>query len=791
MSNYIISRILLRNFKSIDNAIIEFEGEHLNVLDGPNGFGKTTIYDAIQLLLTGKVRRIESNRIVTSAKGFGDHLFSKDQNQPTIIRVEFTDRLVEDNKLVLERVLIPPSRLSASQKKPQNFSQFKLFLLESFDYVDDHDYHKRSIEQNQLNVLFGVRDLNDKFNLYHYIEQEDSTYLFKQNEKERMGVISKLFNIEEETVQKNFLEKVRKKVISHKGDLNKELGPLETQLLQESQTDAKEFQYKPLLGENELTNVIWDKEKIYPIDSNLKEKFLGELETIKNLVTHKDDFKRELANQVLDAIIQNEKRLQAIIILGHFHNFQDELEKQYKNQEKLKSILNELKTRDIIQKKIDWSFIFETLELPFKKDEIVVRINLLRDYKSNSNTISSIVTQMIQTRGSLEMDFRNFVEKEPDSENQCPLCGDTKESFGVLIDQINRKTSALGAYLNSTDKKLTEELGNLYKDYLNPIIQMAESFLVENHLDESFIIQLKEYKNVIVNMEEAHKWFEGKGIDLNAYINRDVIKVVDLNHRVQLLKEEIQNKKEIVNEFCRDNMKVLKDIYNLRLNKNLDLINKITLESIQQKKDYIEYQYILQSSVTFQRVKALREKRDKLDGTLNSINRIISIYNEKINKHRAKMVSDIEIPFYIYSGKIIQNHQRGIGVFIKEERETDATGEIQLKSINFVPPVPTDHDIVHSFSSGQLSSTVIAFTLALNKVYGNTGVMTLLIDDPVQTMDEMNMASFVELLRNDFRDRQLILSTHEDNISLYLRYKFLKYGLSVGNVNVKQILYAR
>jgi exonuclease SbcC len=153
------------------------------------------------------------------------------------------------------------------------------------------------------------------------------------------------------------------------------------------------------------------------------------------------------------------------------------------------------------------------------------------------------------------------------------------------------------------------------------------------------------------------------------------------------------------------------------------------------------------------------------------------------------MISDIEIPFYIYSGKIIQTHQRGIGVFIKEEAADQYNDDHQLKVINFVPPEQTDHDIVHTFSSGQLASTVIAFTLALNKVYSKKGISTLLIDDPVQTMDEMNMASLVELLRNDFHDRQIILSTHEDKVSLYFRYKFFKYGYSVGNINVKDELY--
>lgn len=781
----------MKNFKSIDEAVIELEGENLNVLDGPNGFGKTTIYDAIQLLLTGTVRRIESNKIVTSTRGFDDHLFSKNQKLQTTIRVEFIDRLDEDNKLILQRELAPPSDLSGSQKKPQNFSEFKVSMLDSFEDEDDSDKNKKEIADSDLNELLGVQDLREKFNLYHYIEQEESTYLFKQNEKERMKVISKLFNIEDETNQKEFIETVRKKLISYKGTLTKELEKLESQLKKEGQTDIKEFQYKPLISENQLNNVIWDREIIQPIDSELKEKYLEELDTIRNLVLYKEDFKRELGNERLDRIIQNEEKLKATIVLGHFHETLDKLEKQYQSQEKLKVIHNLLKTKDIIHKNIDWIFLDGNLELPFEIDNVIDRINLIKNYMANSNAISSIVTQMIQTRSNLEMDFRKFLENNPEAENYCPLCGDTKDSFEELIDQINRKSMELKGSLDSSAQKLTEELEKLYEDYLNILTQAIEISLNASPIDESFINQLKKYKNVVTDMNKALEWFNENGVNINSYINKNVHLVEDLNQKVQLLKEELQNKKEQVGEFCRDNMKLLKDIFNSRLNRNSDLLNKINLDSIQQKKDYIEYQFILQSSVTFQKAKSLRKRQEKLESVLKSINRIIGIYNEKINKHRAKMISDIEIPFYIYSGKIIQNHQRGIGVFIKEEREMSETGEVQLKLINFVPPVPTDHDIVHSFSSGQLSSTVIAFTLALNKVYGNSGIMTLLIDDPVQTMDEMNMASFVELLRNDFSDRQLILSTHEDDISLYIRYKFLKYGLSVGNINVKQTLYAR
>ena len=61
----------------------------------------------------------------------------------------------------------------------------------------------------------------------------------------------------------------------------------------------------------------------------------------------------------------------------------------------------------------------------------------------------------------------------------------------------------------------------------------------------------------------------------------------------------------------------------------------------------------------------------------------------------------------------------------------------------------------------------------------------IFIDDPVQTMDELNIASFVELMRNEFMDRQIILSTHEDSFSRYVRYKYSKYGLKANAITLK------
>ena len=119
-----------------------------------------------------------------------------------------------------------------------------------------------------------------------------------------------------------------------------------------------------------------------------------------------------------------------------------------------------------------------------------------------------------------------------------------------------------------------------------------------------------------------------------------------------------------------------------------------------------------------------------------------------------------------------------LGIFIK-----DKTGDDELKNIRFVANWESDHDVLNTMSSGQIAAIVISLYLALNKVYSQ-GLGTILIDDPVQTMDEINMISSVELLRNEFADRQLVLSTHEDHVSKYFLYKFLKYGRTVRQIRL-------
>lgn len=55
-----LKKISLENFKGITSrTIFDLEGFDTHILSGPNGFGKTTIFEAIEICLTGEFKRSE------------------------------------------------------------------------------------------------------------------------------------------------------------------------------------------------------------------------------------------------------------------------------------------------------------------------------------------------------------------------------------------------------------------------------------------------------------------------------------------------------------------------------------------------------------------------------------------------------------------------------------------------------------------------------------------------------------------------------------------------------------
>lgn len=93
-----------------------------------------------------------------------------------------------------------------------------------------------------------------------------------------------------------------------------------------------------------------------------------------------------------------------------------------------------------------------------------------------------------------------------------------------------------------------------------------------------------------------------------------------------------------------------------------------------------------------------------------------------------------------------------------------------------------------TFSQWQLSAIALGCMLYFYKnIQKRCKLKCLLIDDPIQTIDDLNALNLINLLRYQFKDCQIILSTHEWQFDTLLRYKFKVLWLEEKMIDMKSL----
>jgi exonuclease SbcC len=783
MSNYVISQLELENFKLYKEKIkIDFKSSKFVVLDGPNGYGKTTIFDAIELLVTGRINRICN---IEYKDGNKPVIFANDINTPIVIKGEFID--YKGNSLVIKRVVENPNiegKLNGLEKR------FKAFILQNFN-----EEHGKEVEQDDIDKLFGLIPDKNIYNLMNYIQQENTLHFLKLNENERLNAINKLFNIEKEIDEAEQIKRVRDRINAVRKDIGGEDGTggkikdfdLEIKKLinENSKSDIK---YEKLIIWKEI---VWDQEK-FQVDEDNFNRIIVEIEKIEKLKKYHRDFINYNKNKRYKYYLEP---INAHIIEGtlatlkHIDN-NDVIKKRYINQindARIKEYIKDKKFTEIFDEKV----LNEIVKSLLKEDsfeKVKSRIDILRSKKENTNELSELIREINDVRLDLNDKFLKALKLDNELNSEaCPMCGFDYSIIGKkLLSKVSEKEKYFTKKLDSTSKSIDLIIEEIHTDFFKNIEEQINS---RNQIliTKEFIQLLEKYqmsKDEIIHFKE---FCTSEGIKLDEYIcnNYENIDLRQIHENVVKIKDIISKKTLFVSqEYSIENIN-FQSIYNEYFDEEEENLLNISADQISSKKAYIKNQYIVINNIN--RVKKenerdnLKSKYNKLNEYYNKLESVFDIYQKSIRKYSNYMISNIEIPFYIFSGKILQDYQGGLGVFIKADNKNE---QIRIK---FVNDDESKHDLLNKFSSGQLSGLVISFLLALNTVYSNRKLACILIDDPLQAMDDINMASFVELIRNEFNDTQLIVSTHEDDISRYMRYKFKKYGIEPLRLNLKEI----
>ena len=236
---------------------------------------------------------------------------------------------------------------------------------------------------------------------------------------------------------------------------------------------------------------------------------------------------------------------------------------------------------------------------------------------------------------------------------------------------------------------------------------------------------------------------------------------------------------ELRSQIVFDNSKSsdLQNLFDKYFESNEKTFEDCTIESINQKREYIINQFELQNLTMFHQI----EKRLQIiEQTITYLQDRVRELNNNINSYQEQMIQKLKLPFYMYTAKILQNYQQGMGVLLTTQNNSN---------IRFIANSNSEQDVMYQLSSGQVAVISFAFTLALNTTFKISKEFKFLsIDDPIQDMDSMNVYALIDLIRHSLSDYQIIMSTHNDGSAMFIKYKFeLFSNFEISNVGLKNI----
>lgn len=581
-----------------ENTTIEF-GEGATIIVAPNGTGKTSIFEAIELVLTGKVNRLKTLSILI-----------RDQQKYAIAGLEFhcgakkTVRISHDEEPVISGDLA-----SITQNTDQRDLPYLLRLTHMLDQRGSNWFVQSDNAGEQLSKLPIGRDAVSANKLMMSAKRAANS-LFKEINREleeakenqinfqelialkkaaekrygqpllsiselvqELNKVTKIIIFEEETIAtnvheiKDFIIRLKARIeIKNQEVTHKKIKYIEIKSIIESYSDLyKKFQHATTELKETQSSLILATEKLQKkqlqeanVNSAYKEA-LGELKLLKNSVE-----KVERSNKLRDEVNILNKDLLSVgvnIEVSEKNEFvtKEQLNKLLELQNKYLSLnksLGLLVHEEIMVNKVR----DDLLEFKSLKEKIVVLRAEYRLSKPNIDICSNEAKVRVKEKAQAEKELDKaelnlkYLEKTSDSirsaisviaselpkhQDDCPVCG---EHHG--FEELKRRIGVALEKINPEIIQATERVVQLKSK-----LEASAQLVIETANEESTAIAI-------------NKEIEKKGTTLSAQLNELIDNLV-LSESYQdsivkikqfILADDIQNAEKIL-KFVSENIK--------------------------------------------------------------------------------------------------------------------------------------------------------------------------------------------------------------------------------------------
>lgn len=766
-----IARIEVSSFKAFKHINLDLGTSSLLTLDGPNGYGKTSIFDAVELLLTGQIKRIHNlfaTLMIKKQRNYDDNLFwnIRSGKQDLSIKIELVDG---ERRLVLARHAPVGIFDTKSNNRADEFKLFSLYELPAFDSKAYTATNKR--DNKFLDEVFG-ENFRENFSFLNYLEQGQNKLLHTRVD-ERKIALGSLFNISDIATERENCRSIAAKIAKYLSDTERKtkeasLEAESTVLREMLLADLGSVEYKKLSTTDSEPG--WDKEEPLPTyDQDAYTQLLASIQKLNGLLPQKAAIRIRAENEAIEADInRHAESLSSLAKLGSDMSKLDDLDKTKKEIDQLAkasaiikrgaSVITTEQARTLPGCATDWLKWFET------------QITIRNDFQAKNTANDSAAAELARLKQQL---LEEHTKLYPD-DKFCPLCGNDWQAHASMLKAVDERAQKIADALGKDGKALVALITSMTNELatLGISIQGRETVLkpkYNNALHEA----LKEAKSRLPAIQQLAERLMAEGVKIDFTFNDDEsVVLARLKELRNLMRAKKTDEASVPPEDWRQTINlVFKDVQDFYILDPQDLKNKEHYFKVKANEaQSIRLQKCLEDLQKIQREnQAAGKAKDK-------VTRLHTTLTNAEQKYADQTISEIELIFHIYSGRLIQNYQRGLGLFI-DSRDG--------KQLRFLTAEKSEHDAVMSMSTGQVSALSLAFFLSLNKVYSDVPI--ILIDDPSQSLDEVNIASLTDLLRCELNHCQLIVSSHEEDISAYMRYRFNRAGLTTSSLNMQRL----
>jgi exonuclease SbcC len=542
-----IKKVYIENFKGIRRkTIIDLTRGQLTILSGPNGFGKTTIFDVIELCLRGRMVRVDKYSSITRhSADYQKAFYQNDSAADVILKIHLSDN--HSDHIIIKRLDKDSSgRVDGSRKfRTDNWQLFETYYSDNpTNFEDSPNFHSlRIIDQRAIDLLFFPEQSNSLTNLYplfHYLQQEENIHFLKLNEEEKKDNLNFLFQTQKATEEFNRTQTLARGLLKTNEAIQRRLSEI-GQPLEQSNVPS----YRKLIT---WSTPAWDEsEPFRNISGNqLATTFERYRSEIQNLIDFSSSFDPQEYNKqkTKDKLREYEKSdwLLSTILVRRLLSEPDFT--LFRNQREINLQYKKYRT--------DFShFIFNEdlmATLAYSKEEIgtmAASFDRRQILRIQSTAIVDIIKDLNHDRDQI---FNKFLEFLPGDhshlETNCPLCDAKWRTLEEFKASYDSKTVQWRSLLNGQEVVISEYELELTNSYIRPLQLKIDEYLAspEHFIDENFFAAVEQRRGNIASADAALAFFRLSNIEISTLFLASTAALSDINDKVQLLRKYLQDR---------------------------------------------------------------------------------------------------------------------------------------------------------------------------------------------------------------------------------------------------------